>query len=113
MNSVARLLVLWLVELFNDRIGCKCTILKSCITKIRSMIKELSVLGITMSILLLAITTSSVTAQNYTTNISNAMGNASATANRTASEVAQNMSNTLENASQSMSEGGLNASVTQ
>ena len=77
------------------------------------MIKELSVLGITMSILLLTMTTSSVTAQNYTTNISNAMGNASATANKTASEIAQNMSNTLGNASQSMFEGGQNASVAQ
>ncbi len=74
------------------------------------MNKELSVLGITMSILLLAITTSSVTAQNYTTNASNAVGNASASANQTASEVGQNMSNAVGNASQSMSERGQNAS---
>jgi len=75
------------------------------------MNKELSVLGITMSILLLAITTSSVTAQNYTTNASNAVGNASASANQTASEVGQNMSNAVGNASQSMSERGQNASI--
>ena len=75
------------------------------------MNKELSVLGITMSILLLAITTSSVTAQNYTTNASNAVGNASASANQTASEVGQNMSNAVGNASQSMSERGENASI--
>ena len=75
------------------------------------MNKELSVLGITMSILLLAITTSSVTAQNYTTNASNAVGNASASANQTASGVGQNMSNAVGNASQSMSERGQNASI--
>jgi hypothetical protein len=59
------------------------------------MNKELSALGITMSILLLAVTTSSVTAQNYTTNASNAMGNASASVNQSASEVGQNMSNAV------------------
>jgi hypothetical protein len=50
------------------------------------MNKELSVLGITISILLFAITTSSVTAQNATTNASNAIGNVSAPqpANQTA-----------------------------
>jgi hypothetical protein len=98
------------------------------------MNKELSVLGITMSILLLAITTSSVTAQNATTNASNAIGNVSApqpanqtaergenvslalneTANQT-SEVGQNMSNAVGNASQSanqtVSELGTNAST--
>ena len=78
------------------------------------MNKELSVLGITMSILLLAITTSSVTAQNYTTNASNAVGNASASVNQTASEVGQNMSNAVGNAgqaaNQTVSELGTNAS---
>jgi hypothetical protein len=57
------------------------------------MNKELSVLGVTMSILLFAITTSSVTAQNATTNITNAAGNASKTANATVSEVGKNVTN--------------------
>jgi hypothetical protein len=83
------------------------------------MDKELSVLGIAMSILLFGITTSSVTAQNYTTNASNAVGippqpanqtaergeNVSLALNKTANqtaEVGQNMSNALGNASQSV-----------
>ncbi|MEP6576427.1 MAG: hypothetical protein ABJB85_08380 [Nitrososphaerota archaeon] len=48
------------------------------------MDKELSVLGIAMSILLFGITTSSVTAQNYTTNASNAVGIGPQPANQTA-----------------------------
>jgi hypothetical protein len=63
--------------------------------KIKSMNKELSVLGITMSILLFAITTSSVTAQNASTNASKAVGNASASVNQTASEVGANASNAM------------------
>ena len=63
--------------------------------KIKSMNKELTVLGITMSILLFAITTSSVTAQNATTNATNAVGNASASVNQTASEVGTNASNAM------------------
>jgi len=59
------------------------------------MNKELSVLGITMSILLLVITTNSVTAQNATTNATNAVGNASASVNQTASEVGTNASNAM------------------
>ena len=80
------------------------------------MNKELSVLGITISILLFAITTSSVTAQNATTNASNAIGNVSAPqpANQT-SEVGQSMSNAVGNASQSanqtVAELGTNAST--
>ena len=63
--------------------------------KIRLMNKELSVLGITMSILLFAVTTSSVTAQNATTNATNAVGNASASVNQTASEFGTNASNAM------------------
>jgi hypothetical protein len=78
------------------------------------MNKELSVLRVTMSILLFAITTSSVTAQNATTNVTNAVGNASASVNQTASEVGQNMSTAVGNAgqaaNQTMSELGTNAS---
>jgi hypothetical protein len=63
--------------------------------KIKPMNKELTVLGITMSILLFAITTSSVTAQNATTNATNAVRNASASVNQTASEVGTNASNAM------------------
>ena len=51
------------------------------------MNKELLVLGVTMSVLLFAITTSSVTAQNATTNATNAVGNAGQAANQTMSEL--------------------------
>ena len=93
------------------------------------MNKELSVLGITISILLFAITTSSVTAQNATT-IGNVSGpqpanqtaergeNVTLALNKTAnqtSEVGQNMSNAVGNASQSanqtVAELGTNAST--
>ena len=63
--------------------------------KIKPLNKELTVLGITISILLFAITTSSVTAQNATTNATNAVGNASASVNQTASEVGTNASNAM------------------
>jgi hypothetical protein len=42
------------------------------------MKKELSLIGIALSILLVATTASSVIAQNYSKNASNAVGNASA-----------------------------------
>jgi len=67
------------------------------------MNKELSVLGVTMSILLFAITTSSVTAQNATTNVTNAAGNATKSANATMSEVGKNATNAAGNASKSAS----------
>src|SRR6476659_2856145 len=67
------------------------------------MNKELSVLGITMSILLFAITTSSVTAQNATTNVTNAAGNATKSANATLSEVGKNVTNPAGNATKSES----------
>ena len=57
------------------------------------MKKELTVLGIAMSILLVAIATNSVTAQNATTNVSNAAGNATKSANATMSEVGKNVTN--------------------
>ena len=78
------------------------------------MNKELSVLGVTMSILLFAAIASSVTAQNATTNVTNAAGNASASVNQTASKIGQNMSTAVGNAgqhaNQTMSELGTNAS---
>jgi len=63
--------------------------------EIKRMNKGLTVLGITMSILLFAITISSVTVQNATTNAINAVGNASASVNQTASEVGTNASNAM------------------
>ena len=78
------------------------------------MKKELSLIGIALSILLAATTTSSVTAQNYSKNASNAVGNASDSVNQTASEIGQNMSTSVGNAgqvaNQTMSELGANAS---
>ena len=79
--------------------------------KIKPMNKELTVLGITISILLFATTTSSVTAQNATTNATNAVGNASASVNQTASEVGNcQLSEAGQAANQTMSELGTNAS---
>jgi hypothetical protein len=78
------------------------------------MKKELFLIEIALSILLVATTTSSVTAQNYSKNASNAVGNASASVNQTASEIGQNMSTAVGNAgqaaNQTMSELGANAS---
>src|SRR6476661_10996293 len=59
------------------------------------MNKELLVPGVTMSILLFAITISSVTVQNATTNATNAVGNASASVNQTMSELGTNASNAM------------------
>jgi hypothetical protein len=67
------------------------------------MKKELSVLGVTMSILLFAAIASSVTAQNATTNVTNAAGNATKTANATVSEVGKNVTNAAGNATKSAS----------
>lgn len=71
------------------------------------MKKELSVLGVTMSILLLAVITSSVSAQNATTNVTNAAGNATKSANATMSEVGKNVTNAAGNAAKTAS-GALN-----
>ena len=71
------------------------------------MNKELSVLGVTTSILLFAITTSSVTAQNATTNVTNAAGNATKSANATMSEVGKNVTNAAGDAAKTAS-GALN-----
>jgi uncharacterized membrane protein len=71
------------------------------------MKKELSVLGVTMSILLFAVTVGSVTAQNATTNVTNAAGNATKTANATMSEVGKNVTNAAGDAAKTAS-GALN-----
>ena len=80
-----------------------------------SVNKELSVLGVIMSILLFAVTASNVTAQNASTNATNAVGNASASVNQTASEVGANASNAInktgEAVNATVSEVGKNAST--
>lgn len=55
-------------------------------------------MGATISILVLALSTSNVMGQNVTTNASNAAGNMTAAANQTASELGQNASSVLNNA---------------
>ena len=80
------------------------------------MNKELSVIAVTMSILLFAVTASNVTAQNATTNATNAVGNASASVNQTASEVGTNASNAMNKTGEAVNatanELGKNASDT-
>jgi uncharacterized membrane protein YeiB len=68
-------------------------ILKWYRAHILSMKKELSVIGIALSILMLVVTTSSVTAQNATTNASNAMNKTGEAANATVNELGKNASN--------------------
>ena len=58
------------------------------------MKKEISVIGIALSILLFVITTNSVTAQNATTNASNAMNKTGESVNATANELGKNASDT-------------------
>lgn len=55
-------------------------------------------MGMTLSILVIAISTHQIMAQNVTTNVSNDVGNMSAAANQTASELGQNASSVLNNA---------------
>jgi multisubunit Na+/H+ antiporter MnhB subunit len=65
-------------------------ILKKDLNLISSMKKELSAIGIGLSVLFLASTiTNNATAQNLSTNVSNAAGNMSASANQTGSEMGQ------------------------
>ena len=61
------------------------------------MRKEISIIGIALSILLLAITTNSVKAQNITTNASNAMNKTGESVNATANELGKNASDTGSN----------------
>ena len=78
------------------------------------MNKECSLIGIALTILFVATAASTVTAQNYSENASNAVGNTSASVNQTASEVGKNMSTAVgkagQAANQTMSELGQNAS---
>ena len=57
-----------------------------------SMKKELTVIGVALSILMLVVTTSSATAQNATTNASNAMNKTGEAVNATANELGKNAS---------------------
>src|SRR6476619_7524592 len=75
--------------------------------KIRLMKKELKALGIVMSILLVAIKTNSVTAQNATTNVTTAAGDATKSANATMSEVGKNVTTAAGDAAKTAS-GALN-----
>ena len=68
------------------------------------MKKEFSLIGIALSILLVATAAISATAQNYSKNASNAVGNASASVNQTASELGQNVSSAVGNAGQAANE---------
>ena len=56
------------------------------------MKKEISVIGIALSILLFVITTNSVSAQNATTNASNAVNKTGESVNATANELGKNAS---------------------
>jgi len=62
------------------------------------MIRKILFMGLTLSILVIAISTHQIMAQNVTTNASNAVGNMTAVANQTASELGQNASSVLNNA---------------
>lgn len=55
-------------------------------------------MGMTLSILVIAISTHQIMAQNVTTNVSNDVGNMSAAANQTPSDLGQNASSVLNNA---------------
>jgi ElaB/YqjD/DUF883 family membrane-anchored ribosome-binding protein len=62
------------------------------------MNKKLLFMGVIMSILVIAISTNQIMAQNVTTNASDAAGNVTAAANQTASELGQNASSVLNSA---------------
>ena len=62
------------------------------------MNRKILFMGLTLSILVIAISTHQIMAQNVTTNASNAVGNMTAVANQTASELGQNTSSVLNNA---------------
>jgi Sec-independent protein translocase protein TatA len=61
------------------------------------MNRKILFMGLTLSILVIAISTHQIMAQNVTTNASNAVGNMTA-ANQTGSELGQNTSSVLNNA---------------
>jgi type IV secretory pathway TrbL component len=89
---------------------------KAIVCMYSTMKKELYAGTVAFMFLFLVTYTTSVNAQNVTTNASNAVGNASASVNQTASELGKNASSALNNAGASanatMSEVGKNASDT-
>jgi type IV secretory pathway TrbL component len=89
---------------------------KAIVCMYSTMKKELYAGTVAFMFLFLVTYTTSVNAQNVTTNASNAVGNASASINQTASELGKNASSALNNAGASanatMSEVGKNASDT-
>ena len=66
-----------------------------------SSVAGIFLIALAFSILLVAATTGGVTAQNLTTNGSNAVGNMTAAANQTGTEAAKNVSSSVGNASKS------------
>ncbi len=89
---------------------------KAIVCMYSTMKKELYAGTVAFMFLFLVTYTTSVNAQNVTTNASNAVGNASASVNQTASELGKNASSALNNAGASanatMAEVGKNASDT-
>jgi type IV secretory pathway TrbL component len=89
---------------------------KAIVCMYSTMKKELYAGTVAFMFLFLVTYTTSVNAQNVTTNASNAVGNASASVNQTASELGKNASSALNNvgasANATMSEVGKNASDT-
>jgi hypothetical protein len=67
------------------------------LTGTSDMNKKLFLMGVTMSILAIALSTNQIMAQNVTTNASNAVGNVTAAANQTASELGKNASSIQNN----------------
>jgi Sec-independent protein translocase protein TatA len=62
------------------------------------MNRKILFMGLILSILVIAISTHQIMAQNVTTNALNAVGNMTAAANQTGSELGQNTSSVLNNA---------------
>ncbi|MEP6576073.1 MAG: hypothetical protein ABJB85_06580 [Nitrososphaerota archaeon] len=89
---------------------------KAIVCMYSTMKKELYAGTVAFMFLFLVTYTTSVNAQNVTTNASNAVGNASTSINQTASELGKNASSALNNtgasANATMSEVGKNASDT-
>jgi predicted PurR-regulated permease PerM len=70
--------------------------------KLSIMKNQISIIGIALSILFVATATSSVSAQNVTTNMSNTAGNVSASANQTMGELGQNASSAMNQTGESV-----------
>jgi cell division septum initiation protein DivIVA len=73
-------------------------IFKLTLTRTSTMNRKILFMGMTLSILLIAISTQQIMAQNVTTNASNAVENMTAAANQTAYELGQKASSVLNNA---------------